>query len=135
MEAEAKRLAINKGLKLIEITTMRNVRLIADHKIIYTAGVEDFLGYFKHADYVVCNSFHGMCFSIIFKRNVFLFERNKTDYKMPDLVKMLGIEDCMVPCENKRIVNLDAKIDYQKAYISLEKVRNTSYKYLKENVI
>lgn len=35
----------------------------------YSASVEEFLGYIKYADYVVTNSFHGTAFSVIFHKD------------------------------------------------------------------
>lgn len=130
MVKEARRLAAEKCLDVIELTTLRHCGHHLGHKVIYTAGVEDFLGYFKNALYVVCNSFHGACFSVIFKKNVFLFERNKTDFKMPDLVKMLGMEKTMISCDNKHIENMDESVDYDAVYGKLDKVRKTSYSFL-----
>ena len=37
-----------------------------DIKGLFSTSIEEFLGYFKYADYVVTNSFHGTAFSIIF---------------------------------------------------------------------
>lgn len=135
MVKEARRLAARKRLDVIELTTLRHCGHHLGHKVIYTAGVEDFLGYFKNASYIVCNSFHGACFSIIFKKNVFLFERNKTDFKMPDLVKMLGMEKQIVSCESKRIENIDALVNYDSVYKKLSDAKKVSCEYIMTNIV
>lgn len=130
MVKEARRIANQKGLKIIEITTLRHCGHSYKHKVIYTAGVEDFLGYFKSAALIVCNSFHGMCFSVIFKKNVFLFERNKSDFKMPDLAKTLGMEKNLISCNDKTIENVDLNVDYNLVYEKLNAIREVSHKFL-----
>lgn len=130
MVNEARRLAAEKQLAVIELTTLRHCGHHLNHKVIYTAGVEDFLGYFKNASYIVCNSFHGMCFSVIFRKNVFLFERNKSDFKMPDLVKMLGMEKQLISCENKIISDINAIVDFNLVYEKLNDARKASYSFL-----
>jgi len=43
------------------------------HIMAYDAGVEEFLSLVKNAEYVVTNSFHGLIFSVQFKRNFMSF--------------------------------------------------------------
>ncbi|RGF78459.1 polysaccharide pyruvyl transferase family protein [Ruminococcus sp. OF03-6AA] len=47
-----------------------------DIKGVYSASVEEFLGYVKYADYVVTNSFHGTAFSVIFIK-IFMWKHYK----------------------------------------------------------
>ena len=54
----------------------------------YSASVEEFLGYFKYADYVVTNSFHGTAFSIIFHKK-FYVEALQKDFMPNDRVESL----------------------------------------------
>ena len=41
-------------------------------KRLYPIGPSQWLGYIENADFVVTNSFHGICFSIIFEREFFV---------------------------------------------------------------
>jgi len=55
--------------------------------------VEEFVGCFKNAEYVVTNSFHGTAFSVIFNKNLFVEFKNKSgrNIRSEGLLKSLGI--------------------------------------------
>lgn len=46
------------------------------HPVIYGLGVEEWLGYMQHAEYIFTNSFHACCFSIIFHKQFFAGARS-----------------------------------------------------------
>ena len=69
MLKQAKELSQKLNLKLIEISVFSENRLFFNHKIKNGIGIEEFLGYFKNASFIVTNAFHGLCFSLIFKKN------------------------------------------------------------------
>ena len=70
-----------------------------DIKGVYSASVEEFLGYIKYADYVVTNSFHGTAFSVIFHKD-FYVEALQKDFKPNDraesLLCLTGLDECKV---------------------------------------
>ena len=68
----AQRYANEKGLIVIEIDTQlkRKGRGIVN---IMNAGVEDFLTYIKHADVIFTNSFHAICFALLFHKDLLLY--------------------------------------------------------------
>lgn len=64
--------------KIIELSEYPEHHLLAegvDYKFVYDIGVEDWLGYMIHAEYIFTNSFHACCFSIIFKKEFFAGKR------------------------------------------------------------
>ena len=66
MFAYARRLSKETGLPVLYL----NDKSFENRDLQYVRGAspEEFLGYFKNADYVITNSFHGTVFSVIFKR-------------------------------------------------------------------
>ena len=92
--------------------------------------VQEFLGLFKNADYVVTNSFHGTAFSIIFERQ-FYVETKQKDFKKNDraenLLKLTGLTDSII--ESLDDCELDISRDFCTArkVIAEEKVRALSY--------
>lgn len=55
----------------------------------YDLGIEEWLGYIRHADIVFTNSFHACCFSILFEKDFYAgFRRND---KIRDLLGTLGL--------------------------------------------
>lgn len=88
--------------------------------------VEEFVGYFMNAEYVVTNSFHGTVFSVIFNKSLFVEFRNKSgkNIRSESLLNSLEI--------NREITNGNADethIDWQQVNkkLSLEVERSISY--------
>ena len=81
-----------------------------DVKGVYTASIEEFLGYFKYADYVVTNSFHGTAFSVIFHKN-FYVEALQKDFKPNDRVESLLNLTKLNSCKITKLDDCKLKID------------------------
>lgn len=56
-------------------------------------GIEEWLGYFANASYVFTNFYHGVVFSIMFKKSFNVFERSSKSIKVRDLLIDYGLED------------------------------------------
>lgn len=102
---------------------------------IYNAGPEDFLGLIKNCKSFITDSFHGVAFSIIFKKDFYVLERFKKDStinqnpRIDHILSLLNLQDRKIIT----IKNLDCKpINYDKVYENLKKERSHSLKYLKE---
>lgn len=75
----AVRFAQAHGLQLIELSDRLENAYIPEgtwHEVRYDVGIEEWLGYIEHAEYVFTNSFHACCFSIIFEKEFFAGKRN-----------------------------------------------------------
>lgn len=135
MLKEAEKFAREKGLSLIEISNYSINKLLCHHKVITDAGIEEWLGYIKHAEYVICNAFHGFCLSVIFKKEVFLFQRDESDYRMKNIATELGCMDHFIPCSNKKIPNNLSFINYEEVYAKLEQYRQKAFDFIKNNIM
>lgn len=91
----AQRYANEKGLIVIEIDTQlkEKGRGIVN---IMNAGVEDFLTYIKHADVIFTNSFHAICFALLFQREFYAFTRGSSG-KVRDLCESVGLSRRFFP--------------------------------------
>lgn len=135
MVKEAMRYAKQKGLKVIEISNYPFNRLLIPHKVRVGAGIEEWIGYIKYADVICTNSFHGFCFSVIYKKDVYLFQRDNSDYKMQNIADVLGMSERLIPYTSK-IVPRDAKpIDWETVYIELYKLRKHSNDFINKEII
>lgn len=68
-----------------------------DPNVLENVEIADWLKYFKHATYVVTDSFHGFCYSIIFRRNMTVFpNRLRGLSRFESLCQMTGLSDRMV---------------------------------------
>ena len=59
----------------------------------YCEGPQELLWLFHHAEYVICCSFHGTAFSIIFERPFYTFHVPGNGTRMKDLVDNAGIPE------------------------------------------
>ena len=93
LEAFAKKLAKAKGLKLVKVLYHWQIGKTGLPKA--AVGPRQWLGFIQNADYVVTNSFHGMCFSINFEREFYLnylkASATSTNSRMEGLLKQFDL--------------------------------------------
>jgi hypothetical protein len=125
---QAKQYAKKKGLKVVEISSYSLEKF--RHKTFTAAGIEEFLSLIKNAEVVFSNSFHGVCFSVIFEKEFYAYSR-KTGRKIEDICRLLGLE-------NRFIRNFDFSeqepIDYDKINKIIIENRTKSLEWLKEAI-
>lgn len=134
MVREAKRLAERLGKTLVEVGNFGVNRLIFGHEVIDDAGVEEWLGLFMGADYVVCNSFHGICFSLVFEKPFFAFKRSENDWRFTGICGELGLMDRLVDTDG-RIPDDVPDIDYGRVSERLAPHLSRSLAFIEKNVV
>lgn len=123
----------NKKLKIVCVTTKKFLKHSYDvDQIIWDAGPEEFVGFFKKAAYVVTDSFHGCAFALLFNKPlVSLIVSERAKARLLTLLRKVRSEDKIIP---KDSVIKDLQIndyiirDYETAV--LEGERNSSLSYL-----
>ena len=97
--------------------------------------IEDWIAAIKNAPFVITDSFHGVCFCLIFKKQFFcIVENNPVKERIISLFKMFNIP------QSERLVMVGdfdtnkkiSPIDYSNLDTLLEKHKETSGKFLKE---
>lgn len=78
-------------LPVVVITADAKVTCQADI-VVRDAGPAEFIGLFHHASAVVTTSFHGTCFSVIF-RKPFLSLVRENEQRIPSLLRQFGLSD------------------------------------------
>lgn len=98
--------------------------------------VQSWLHSFHSADFIFTDSFHGMVFSIIFKKNFLVFgniERGISRFL--SLLKLLGLEDRLILNSNEISKALSlSSINYEVINTILDSQRNQSISYLKDSL-
>lgn len=95
----------------------------------------DLLGYFKYADYVITDTFHGAVISIKYNRPFVQFIRNANNYsnnqKVGYLLDSFGLNDRII--QNPSILEdvMLRNIDYDRVNNKLEKEKQSSMEYLR----
>lgn len=129
MEAFAEKVAAENGWKIVDIS-LRAVNVERGHIMRYDAGVEEFLSLVKNAEYVVTNSFHGMIFSVQFRRPFVVFSREQCSNKIEEMLCLFGIQDHMLVNGNETF----SEIDYDVVHRNIENARNSSFEFLKNEL-
>lgn len=121
----AKKIAKENILKLIILRDYKDIRNFNFKILINTP--YNFLRLIKNAEYVVTDSFHGIVFSIIFRKEFFVIRRESKFLRIESLLDMLQIKGRIIGEEIQ-------EIDYGNVYKILEKEREKSIKFLKDSL-
>lgn len=106
----------------------------ADYNI-NNAGPIDFLEWIIDAQYVICSSFHGTAFSILFQKQFYTFPlfQQKNFSRMKDFLHKLGLDDHFI-MEEKNFKDFD-EINYLNVNPRLYKLINDSKSWLDSQII
>jgi hypothetical protein len=133
MMKRAKEFAKAMNWDLIEISNFDWNRI--HNKVYSSLGIEEFLGFFLNAQFVVTNGFHGMCFSIIFRKNFYVFERDSIDLKIKSLISVLDLHHCFITGNKKNDKFVNNTIDYDVVYKRLDSERRRSINFINNAII
>lgn len=127
----ARKLAQKTGCKIIALNfdTVDKLKT-RDVKGISTASIEDFLGYFKYADYVVTNSFHGTAFSILFHKKFYVeaLQKNfKPNDRVESLLEITGLNVSKIKTLDDCILDIKRDFEYSDYQIKKEQARAAEY--------
>ena len=121
----AQQYAKQHHLKILEISTRVRKRPENDINLV-AAGVEEFLSAIKNASCVFTNSFHAICFSIIFSVEFYAFTRNVPG-KVRDICKTLGLPERFL--EDNNFIQ-QPPINFAEVHAKWISMRNESQSWL-----
>lgn len=124
--------ANRKGLKVIEISGLRKGISNPKHKVIYDAGVEDFLSFLFYADYVVTDSFHGTVFSVLFHKQFITIPHKTRGGRMKSLLSKINLLERISSEISDDL--LDNIVDWNDVDKRLEEIKAFSRTYIKESI-
>ena len=87
----SKTLAKNEGKRIISSHPADNKMQYCD-EFIENSDMCDFLYLIKHATKVVTNSFHGLAFALIFRKDIFVICHTVLSSRQTDLIEMSGLK-------------------------------------------
>ena len=99
--------------------------------------VERWLNYLKNSSFVITDSFHGMVFSIIFRKQFVSFPAlPERAGRMTSLLKQLGLEDRFFDniCDVHKSRVFTNKIDFVEVHSKISKLRSESLIFLKSSL-
>jgi hypothetical protein len=96
-------------------------------------GPSEWMGLFKHASYVISDSFHGVVFSLLFNRPFFtMVNGHHTNKRVEQLLKTVDLSHRTIDAVSDE--ELTAKIDFTYANEQLAKMREQSLDALKNMI-
>ena len=128
----AKQFAKKVGLPLVRICpTAQN--LVRGGKPVFLPTPQEFISYFRDAEYILTDSFHGTVFSIIFNKKFIDILPGLTSTRITCILNLLNLETRILKSyDDFSLIN--DNIDYKAANSILEKNRNISIKKLKSAI-
>lgn len=100
--------------------------------------IEDWLFYYRNADFILTDSFHGTCFAIIFKKPfISIANTRRGDKRFVSLLKELGLLERLVydPARIGQDKTLFQDIDYEKVYRILDEKAAFSREWLRQALL
>lgn len=139
-----KRFAKEKGLRIVFPCYASKISLTYHRKFgdikLYGVSPDEFLSLIKYAEYVFTDSFHAVVFSNVFKKQYFVFDRNKKgdmNSRIIDITNLFNQQERYVrnSIANKfsYVKSLD-EIDYSKENPRFEELYEKSIKFIEESL-
>lgn len=94
----------------------------------------ELLGYFKNAEYVVTDTFHGAVISIKYNKNFAAFIRKSNAKKLGDLLYRLSMDSRVVKRADELHSILEKDVDYTKTNEILAHERISTMEYLRKSI-
>lgn len=126
--AAAKCYAKKRDLRIVELSRYPWNGL--EHRTITDAGIEEFLSLIKNSEAVFSNSFHGVCFSLIFQKEFYAFSR-ETGKKIEDICNRLDLSSRFV----QDVFIMHKPIDYLKVQETLHRLKQESIQWIEKNIM
>jgi len=121
----ARKVALEKNMKLVILYPIAESTPEMDYYIAETP--VEFINIIAHSRYMVTSSFHGLAFSIIFKKEVLVLGDSGKNVRMKSLLGCLGMRTRFI--DNPEMYHVE-DIDYEQVGVQLGKLRAKSQDYL-----
>jgi len=115
---------VNKSIQIVSLGKKHNGKFYS---------VEDWLSNIKNANFVITDSFHGMLFSILFKKQFLVIGNPERGLaRFTSFLSIVGLESRLLLPENSFDLEgiVKSVIDYENITLELEKLRATSKHFL-----
>ena len=95
--------------------------------------IEDWLKYYYYSDFVITDSFHGLCFALIFRKQfLFIMNKRRGITRFETLINLFGIGNRVIENYQEIEEKLKEKIDYSIVDKNITNYRQKSIEYLKK---
>lgn len=99
VDSIANRLSRKYGLPIIRMQAQQKSKMSKRGDVL-GFGPQEFLGYINNAKYVVTTSFHGLAFSLIFRKDFWVINTNSSN-RQKNILELCGISNRLISSEEK----------------------------------
>lgn len=131
----AREIADKKGIRLVSVSTVWS-KDSADRQFGF-ASPRAFVSLVAHCEFLVTNSFHGTCFSMIFNKQFTVLERDRFNHRIDSLLAVSGLGDRMMDTSadgGQRLERALVQINFAQANQTIAGFRRHAAEFLKENI-
>jgi hypothetical protein len=128
---------LDKSAKILALKNGYMIKTLSYSKSDESGPIE-FISLVKNAKYVLTNSFHGTCFSIIFCKQFYAFPADNlhSDFskniRITDLLDIIGEKSRFIIHSNN--ADFDSEINYNKVNALLQKEKEKSLNFIKQSL-
>ena len=122
-------MARRRGVKLLAVYGHQD---FCDENV--DCGPDEILSYFRGAEFVVTDTFHGTIFSVITHTPFAVIKRGQNANKLIDLLKRLSLEDRLAATPEALPCVLDQTMTFDKLDAVRAAARESSLSYLRNNI-
>ncbi|MBQ0688802.1 polysaccharide pyruvyl transferase family protein, partial [Providencia rettgeri] len=99
--------------------------------------VPAWLSYIKNSKLIITDSFHCVCFAIIFNKNFFCIRnKNRGESRLESLLSSLGLENRLIyQSQLLEVSNNQIDIDYMEINKKIDSLKESSFSFLKNSLI
>lgn len=115
----------------LKIYSINSSRCSFADRNFHISGPKEFLELLMNATIILTNSFHGVAFSIIFRKQFWTLERKGLNRRIADMLDFAGLDNRVLTKANVKEINLQEKIDYVDAEKCISLRIKESKRYLK----
>ena len=124
----AKRIAEVKGLHTVLIRPVYSKVKYDVDMVVSDITPDNYIWLFRHASFVVTNSFHGVSFSINMERQFVALKRDKYNSRLDSIMNAMGLTDRLVTIEHDGII--ENNINYSEVNERKRKLLKSSKDFL-----
>lgn len=132
MREQAEKFAKERNLELIEINSYSRNIVTFEDSLPTPIGIEEFLGLIENCKYFFTNSYHGICFGIIFERQFYVYSRIFESEKLFVLLELFNLHNRFVAEGDSPS---DENIDYKQVNNKLEGLLEKSKDFISKSII
>lgn len=105
MEEVAYYLKKKTGLPVISICNSP-IRWMKSDYYYHDVSVEEFLGFYMNASYIVSASFHGVAMGLVFDKPVYAMVKSARANRLKEIMKLFGLDDFIVHQDDNKAITL-----------------------------